>query len=317
MSDLTRPTLTVLHRTLPVQCPACRDHLGKGPAVKLCPACGTPHHDACLSEIGCSSLQCNATAVDGRDTRMGALPEEPNPVLEALQEGGFYSARVVDDSGWEASAELGNAVVFPYTGDSEFDEDTCNAANYVVLMRDHGGEPCACEVLGLTCDGHPHESRRACDWLETRRGSLAMRLSAEPCGCERNSDHEDPWRCEREALEALQSLEGYPLLEEDTESQIREWHVREALTEYGGLEDAVSSLELSEDEEEALEDAEDHMGRDRYRAELLEAFWEACHAVCQWPNYEGPNYGVAWPHADRWHAEEWRGAFREALGLEE
>lgn len=55
---MTSDHIDIQRRTLPVQCPACRDHLGAGPAVSACASCQTPHHLACLAEIGCASLQC-------------------------------------------------------------------------------------------------------------------------------------------------------------------------------------------------------------------------------------------------------------------
>ena len=65
------PTVTIIHRTLPIRCPACRDHLGKGPPVKPCPECQTAHHIECLAEIGCASLNCNA-AGSGAENGDGA-----------------------------------------------------------------------------------------------------------------------------------------------------------------------------------------------------------------------------------------------------
>jgi len=69
--------IAILHRKLPVQCPACRDHLGAGPVVTTCPTCATAHHETCLAELGCSSLNCN---VGGTRVGGNALAHETEPV---------------------------------------------------------------------------------------------------------------------------------------------------------------------------------------------------------------------------------------------
>lgn len=202
----------------PTQCAGCRDALASAP-VSRCEECDTPQHVDCLAELGCCSMGCYGS------TKSRALE---NPLHPSNLEG-MYSAHYDDHrSRWS----------IPYWPSLYEETDPMADANRAVWEVEHGGECCRSvsadyyyqdHVTPCSCDRS--DLREACSFYH---GSGWLDVEDEPCGC--REDEDDPWACERNAVELLNALEDYPCLDDSTESEFRYAYDQAAWDDFGRQE---------------------------------------------------------------------------------
>lgn len=198
--------ITILHTAMATKCPACLDHLASGPTVTQCSTCAAYHHAECLEELGCSSLVCTATGAEGYTQGATALTgdfgEHPNPLAVATTES-YYSCNYNEThQEWQ----------LPYVSSGPYN-DLMAQVNYATLAAEFGGDPCHCDLIGQECNGHPDDESTACAFWNA--GSF--QVLEHPCHCPRGT--EDPWSCEQAAVEAMDSLENYPVLDDCLHSE--------------------------------------------------------------------------------------------------
>lgn len=310
-------TVTLLRKSPPVLCAFCRDNINSEP-VKCCGACGIAQHIVCLKEHGrCATMNCNPVGA----IEPGANANHP---IHAFVADNPLEARCEDSDGFydyqTAFTAANLARVYFSHSQARIDGEECTiaAANTIELEQRFGGEYCHCEHLDMTCDGHPFDqSGPACAWYGTDEGEVCMNVLTEPCGC--RNDPDDDWACENEAIEVLQGLEAYPLIGDETHSQVEMALVTGHYSNGDGIWEAIKEMTrhlASEDDDEvsdAFDFAEAHLGPE-FTQEFLSIFWDVCHEESIWPNWEGGC--VTHPWDQQWNDTSFIDALREAFDID-
>ena len=289
-----------------VLCPACRDTLNNAP-VKQCETCHVPSHAECLTEIGCASLNCNAIGVK--------TPHTDNPLLQwAIEAQQGYVSYVIENNE-DDQLGAGSTIRIPWT---YYDRDMSEIANRIALDREYGEPTCDCEELDTICDWRycqSYEDRTACDWLQSRNGHYIVEITTEPCGCGYNdNDPDDLWACEKRAIELLDSMESYPCVCEDIESQYRFAEERRQFIEFG-WDDLKKGLKLSDFILEELEDIEAEY--DNFTDLILEAYHNVCSELEAYAERCSDSFNWPWENGYKDEAQSFIDAFREEIGIDE
>ncbi len=225
--------VTITATRMPTKCPACLDHLAAGPIIVRCGECKTPHHGECLTEIGCASLTCTATSAPGANTfagNPGFIPEglldtHPNPLASAIGEGNWYSANYdVGIGAWSLPCVASGTYA-----------DLLSRCNYATLAAEFGGDPCTCELTGRDCDAHPGANTESCSFWHNG----TFQVLGTPCAC---AEDNEPWDCEQRAVETMEALENYPVLDDSLHSEA-EIHDQDEQWDSWGRADMLRELE--------------------------------------------------------------------------
>lgn len=233
--------------------------------------------------------------VNAARQRAGLLPE--NPMKEWIKRGPFFNS-------WLSHEEDETVIYIGYSQNSGYGysaDSSVHESNAIVLDSEFGCSSCHCEVLELNCNcTESDKDQEACSFYSSPwnspRGFLVLE---DPCECGKHGD--EPWACERVAMDIVDSLEEYLVLDEDIMFQ---WEHAEIVRRWNDYARSDFLRVIHEEEEIDLESTFSE-------SRIDEVYHDTCREFEVYAIYEGSSINWPWQQDD-----EFILAFLENLEVE-